>query len=410
MSDTMMRGVEEWMNDPSSSSYEPEPLPEPPADLEDDRGASTEWVGETWRPVDLRTMLAEGYETPTPTIGEVAGSDVALFYPGRINSVFGDSGGGKTWLALMLAVEVLRSGRDVVLVDYEDHAAAAANRLRRLGVDSETVFEHLLYINPHERWSADGRAVLVESLAERDVALALIDSTGESMAVDGVNPNSDDDVARWFRGVAQTLARDVGAAVVLLDHVVKEKASGHSTSFASGSQRKRAGITGAAYYLDVKKPPSRDAAGLFTLTSRKDRFGWRTHGTVACEVTMEDRDDDTIEWSISQPLVVTNPDGSFRPTHLMERISRFLEDNDPDKDGLSVNKILKTGVNGERVQGRYEFLGKALETLIEDGYCTEERKGQTRLVRWANEYREADDRAHADKQAEAGGADLDEPF
>lgn len=399
MSDTMMRGVEEWMNDPSSSTYEP--LPEPPPDADEDWGATSEPKGESWRPVNLRELLADGYENPTPSIGAVAGSDVALFYPARINSVFGDSGGGKTWLALMIAAEVLSSGRDVVLVDYEDHASAAANRLRRLGVDSEMILDHLLYINPHERWFPDGRAVLIESLAERDVALALIDSTGESMAVDGVNPNSDDEVARWFKGAAHTLAVDVGAAVVLLDHVVKEKSNGHSRSFASGSQRKRAGITGAAYYLDVKKPPSRNSAGLFTLTSRKDRFGSRTHGTVACEVTMEDRDDDTIEWSISQPVVVTNPDGTLRLTILMERISRFLEEQDPDQEGLSFNQVTKTGLDGVKPQGKEELLREALRTLINDGYCTEERRGQKRLVRLARRYRQAEDQA---------GAELDEPF
>ena len=50
--------------------------------------------------------------------------DIDLFYPGRINMLFGDSGGGKTWLALYVIGDLMKQGRDAILIDYEDHPAS----------------------------------------------------------------------------------------------------------------------------------------------------------------------------------------------------------------------------------------------------------------------------------------------
>lgn len=278
--------------------------------------------GSTWLPVDLEAIVASGFEPPRPDVCMVNGSEFGLFYAGRINAVFGDSGGGKTWLALYAIQQVMEAGRSAVLIDYEDHPAATVSRLEALGVSRKTIFKHLVYIQPQERWNPAAEKNLLSGLNNRDVAIAVIDSTGEGMAIDGINPNADDEVARWFRGAARTLS-GVGAAVVLIDHVPKGQQGGRNTDFQIGSQRKRAAINGAAYFLDVISAPSRDQDGKFKTITRKCRFGWRKHGTIACEVEMRNREDGSIEFIVTQPER-REVASDFRPTWTMQKLSEWL--------------------------------------------------------------------------------------
>jgi hypothetical protein len=292
----------------------------------------------------------------------VEGSEYGLFYPGRINAIFGDSGGGKTWVALWAIKEAIANNKDAVLVDYEDHPAAAVARLEALGVSRKSLLKHLIYIQPQERWDKLAERNLLECLTDRDVYVAIIDSTGEGMAIDGVNPNADDEVARWFRGVARTLAA-TGAAVVLIDHVPKVQQGGRNVDFASGSHRKRAAVNGAAYLLEVIIAPSRESNGRFKLGTKKCRFGCRRHGTIACVVEMNNEEDGSIEFTMVQPE--QRETVAFRPTWTMEKLSQWLE-----KMGQPVSwrqareaPVGKAGGKADR-----HTVDAALACLRDDGY------------------------------------------
>lgn len=321
-------------------------------------------AGLTWRPVDLAAVLADGYEPPRPTMCLVEGSEYGLFYAGRINAIFGDSGGGKTWVALWAIKEIIQNGQDAVLVDYEDHPAAAVSRLEALGCTRKSILKHLIYIQPQERWNNIAEQNLIEGLAGRNVKFAAIDSTGEGMALDGVNPNADDEVARWFRGVARTLAT-MGAAVVLIDHVPKVQAGSRNTDFASGSQRKRAAVNGAAYYLEVISAPARDADGKFKLSTRKCRFGWRKHGTIACEVEMKNREDCSIEFTITQPE--KREVSSFRPTWIMQKLSEWLEKTGQPVSWRQAREAPVGRAGGKADRGTIDA---ALACLRDDGFIS----------------------------------------
>ena len=99
-------------------------------------------------------------------------------------------------------------------------------------------------------------------------SISVVEPTGEALAVDAVRPNADDEVAKWFRGCARYLANEVGAAVVLLDHVIKSRESSRNSDFASGSHRKRAAVNGAAHLLEVIQVPMRDSVGSFKLVTK----------------------------------------------------------------------------------------------------------------------------------------------
>jgi len=315
--------------------------------------------GESWKPVDLAAVLSGDYETPTPDIGVVEGLELGLFYPGRINSVFGDSGSGKSWLLAFIISQVIKAGRDALVVDYEDSPASLAARLGQVGLTTEQIIKHLVYVSPQERWDARGAANLLEAVVDRDVVIAVIDSTGEGMAQDGINPNADEEVARWFQGAARTLA-GVGAAVVLIDHVVKSRESGRNAEFASGSHRKRAAINGAAYYLEAVVSPSRERDGLLKLVVRKDRFGWRQHGSTAAEIKMVNGEDGSVEMSAVQPEGKSGD--AWAPTTLMSRVCDALQEA-----GVAMPRSAIKSAVGKRA----EYVDIAIDHLVAGGNVTQ---------------------------------------
>lgn len=320
-------------------------------------------AGDSWKPLDLKKALEQPEVVARPTIGSVDGTDQGLFYPARINMLFGDSGGGKTWLALAIIGEVMLQGRDAMLIDYEDNPASQVARLEQIGIPRDTILQHLLYLQPSEKWNDRSEANLAAACKDRDIAIAVLDSTGEALAVDGVQPNADDEIAMWFRGCARFLADEVKAAVVLLDHVVKSKETSRNSDFASGSHRKRAAITGAAYFLDVVNAPSRDNDGSFKLLTRKCRSGWRKHGSVACEVSMKNTADFHIDFGI-KTVADLQRTASGKPmfTWYMEKVSQFLEEN--SKCPQSKSKIV------QGVKKNQNMTTIAISTLVEEGFAT----------------------------------------
>ena len=55
-----------------------------------------------------------------------------LLYEERFNTLTAETAQGKSWLALMVAIERLRAGRNVFWLDFEDRATTLATRLQKL--------------------------------------------------------------------------------------------------------------------------------------------------------------------------------------------------------------------------------------------------------------------------------------
>lgn len=305
-----------------------------------------------WSPLDLAATVAgllDGtVDRPEPTIG-CFGSG-CLFYAGRINSVHGDSTGGKTWTALVTAKQEMERGEAVVYVDLEDTAAGVVSRLLfDLGVAPEVVAERFVYLHPDERLTPGAARGLAALLDARRPSLVVVDSTGEALAIEGANPNADEEVARWFR-LLPRLAVRYGAAVLLLDHATK---AGNNDLWPIGSQRKRAAVTGAAYLQKVATPFGKDQDGKAVLVCAKDRHGnYPLKRRVAAltvrggAITLE-------------PEHSTSPAGDFRPTGYMEKVSRWLEQAGAPQ---SKNQAEQAGL------GNKKHVTDALAALVADGY------------------------------------------
>lgn len=308
-----------------------------------------------WAPIDLTDVLTGESTGPVPTVLAVQGA-APLFYTGRTNLIFGESGAGKTWVALLAVREALEQGRGVVYIDLEDTPEGLIGRLRLLGCSTDQLARHLVYIQPEVPWGATAQAALARIIDDRDVALVVLDSTGEAMAADGVKGNDDDDVARWFTVCPKYLARR-GPAVVIIDHIPKDDQAAPLSPI--GSQRKKAAIDGAAYRIDAPKPPSKDREGLLVATTSKDRHGTRSKGQKAAEVALVPSPHGGMAAGVTAPQTAPVRSGeTFRPVVLMERVSQTLDQY--------------PGISGERIvsltTGKAKYLREAIGCLIAEGF------------------------------------------
>jgi hypothetical protein len=356
----------------------------------------------TWAPVDLDAVLTGTHTPPTPTLFPRA-DGTALIYPGLIHSFHGESESGKSLIVQAEAARLLGEDQDVLYLDFESDAQSVIGRLLALGVDPAAIRNHFHYVRPdtdfrriaheHQAW---------QQLLERRYALAVIDGVTDALGLAGAPSADNDEVSAWYRRVPRTIARRTGAAVALIDHVTKDPET--RGRFAIGGQAKMAALDGAAYVVDVTEALGRGLRGVVTIRVAKDRPGGvRPHcGTFrksdrtqeAARIVVDSRDGDKIRVSVEPPStipVAERPEselsGVFRPTGLMEKVSRFLEINGPQ----SLRGIRET------LNGSNSFKDMAAEQLVKEGFADEQSGPRNaRMFTSIRPYREADD-PHSDR-------------
>jgi len=308
----------------------------------------------TWAPLDLQDMVdqvANGIDGRLQPTVLTRDDGAGLLYPGMVNGVHGESGSGKTWLALHACAQELQAGHRVVYIDHEGDPRSIIARLLDLGQTADTIVRRFLYVQPETPFT-DGGTALLEAVRMAEASLVVIDSTGEGLALGGAKPNADEEVATWFREVPRRIA-DQGPAVLLLDHTAK--ANGGEL-WPIGSQRKRAAINGAQFYIETLAPFSRDRAGAAKLICAKDRHGHYRLGEKVATLRVTP-DPDGLRITLPAPEARTDP--PFRPTTLMEKVSRALE---AAPAPLTFRGILQA------VQGREEAIRQALDVLTTSGH------------------------------------------
>ena len=317
-----------------------------------------EVYGTGWDPLDLTEVLSDGYKPPMPTI-LCRDDGCALLYMARINALYGESGSGKSWVAMFACAQLMLRDQHVLYIDLEDHVGSVLTRLKSLGVPVAVLRTHFHYVSPVLAWNDQAEKKITAVIIDYDCQLAVIDSTGEAMALDGADPNSDDDVARWFRRVPRTMAR-LGPAVLLLDHVPKAKDA--PGGFAIGSQRKRAAIDGASYRVNSSVAPAKGVRGILKLITAKDRGGHYQQGHEVAQVVIEDDVLDGVSITMSEPTLVPKFD-------LGQQIKELLRKN---PEGLSKTDIYKTlGVHHTRS-------GPIVDQFVEKGEVEELGGGNKR--------------------------------
>jgi hypothetical protein len=334
--------------------------------------ASTE--PSTWAAVPLEGIIA-GTDTDEPPTILWRNDGHALLYPGRVHALFGEPEACKGWIVVAASAQQLTAGHRVLYVDFEDTAASVVGRLLALGTDPGAVLDRFIYVRPEEPIDERHRHELERAAA--DASLAILDGVTEALALQGLDLASNSDIATWLELLPRPLAR-MGAAVLMIDHVVKDREN--RGRYAIGAQHKLAGVD-CAYSVQVITPFGRGRDGRVKIIVTKDRPGHvrgiADEGRVA-DVRLTSLTDGAVIVALETGEART---GSFRPTTLMERVSRAIE----AAPGLTKRALRQA------VKGKDSAKDLALEILISEGHIDARRDSQATRHHSLKPYRASDE-------------------
>lgn len=318
----------------------------------------------SWQPVDLAPILAGTYVAPKPVVGQRS-DGAGLFYPGKVHSVASETEAGKSWLALAAAFDEIKAGNHVLYIDFEDNEETMVGRLLILGLPADAIGEQFHYVKPTQSVNSTvNLADLSVTIDTYQPTLAVIDGVTEAMVLHGQNPLDNKDIATFAEMLPRKLAR-MGCATVCLDHVVK---NGESRGrYALGGVHKLNGLDGAAYILEPVDPFGIAVKGCSRVLIAKDRPGQLRRNALRrkdsfhyADLIVDSHDESYAEFEI-RPAVAKS--GPFRPTHVMEKISRAYEERPNTK--LSQRVVLDI-VGGDSRTARL-----AHSLLRADGYLSD---------------------------------------
>lgn len=329
-----------------------------------DQAAATtkvEGVADTWAPLDLTPTLTGGILTPPPTLLTRA-DGTSLLYLGRIHSLSGEPEAGKTWVALEAVKQSIASGTHVLYLDFEDTPEGIVGRLLAMGAHPESIRAYLHYVRPDRAIDGKARTQISALLDAHPHALAVIDGVTEAMTLHGLDPYNNPDAAKFYEMLPRFITRHRNApAVLLIDHVPKSE--DRSKRFAIGAQHKLAGLDGAAFVVDIVQSFAPGQPGFSRIRVAKDRPGQvrrNAVGGVVAELHVHGHDE-VVTVELRDPEKSKKDqaiESGFRPTFLMERISKYVEGN----PGVS-RSIIEGAVRGKR-----DHLRHAIDLLVYEGY------------------------------------------
>lgn len=275
----------------------------------------------SWDAVDLEPYLSGQIVMPEPTVLQRSDGK-GLFYPGRVNSLYGMSESGKSWMSLVAAVQEMGKGERVVYIDFEDEPAGTLSRLRALGVGDDDVKDQFRYVHPEgplaemQRYQF-GSGATEEGKKSSAVFRALLESFDPTLVVaDGMTvlyglhghdtnqATGTDVITSWLK----SLCRGGRTTVIVIDHTGKGSGPGASPI---GAHHKVAMVQGTSIRVDAVDRPMPGAVGRMRLVVHKDRPGVvRSYSTrdseqVAGEAVM----DSTVE-GMTKIVIDPVPEGT----------------------------------------------------------------------------------------------------
>ncbi len=219
---------------------------------------------------DVKALLSGGI--PEPPRPQVLTRDDgnSIFYPGMVNSLFGEPESGKTLIAQAAIHEVAKANRRAVFVDIDHNGPdSIVSRLMSMGVPADYLADpsRFRYFEPEDKAELTD---LVAFLRTWRPALAVVDSVGELLPLFGLNSNSPDDFTTVHAAVLKPLAA-AGACVVIIDHLAKNTDS--KAAGPTGTAAKRRAVSGAAIRVKVNEQFVPGHGGSAWITCNKDRHG-----------------------------------------------------------------------------------------------------------------------------------------
>jgi hypothetical protein len=233
------------------------------------RGARTDSAN-TLKPFDFSGLVDGTHRRPEAKYCKRS-DGVALIYPGREHSVYGETECGKDMLLVYVTKQITKARGSVVILDFEEgDGTEFGSRLLNAGMAPELLcdFHSFAYYTPSTEGHAEG---IVRKMAEADPAPDLVVFNGVTAAygVFGWQVKENDDATTFRRTLVRPLI-GAGTATLATDHVTK---SGNESRYAIGGVMKLNLVNGAAYLMENVDPIVRGSTGYSTLTLTKDRPG-----------------------------------------------------------------------------------------------------------------------------------------
>ena len=306
---------------------------------------------------DFRPIIEGGFKREIPAVCEAMPGRF-LLYAGRLNEFHGESGIGKTNISLAIASRIMDDGGIVLFLDPEDNPEGIAQRFIALGGNPDHLLTRFKYVHNPEPSDYPG---LIEWAKQTKPTAVFLEGMAEALVAEGYNEDKTEDVLPFLRQRIRPFA-DNGAAVVIADHVAKNKESRGRNPRGSSSKLGR--YDGCAYIVELIKAYSPTTAGAVRLLIAKDRNGGVGHvGEHIAELHFTPDEDGKTLVHFTTPA---ESGKAFLPTGLMEKISRFVETSDlvPSKNMIE-----------QKVSGKAEYKRQAIASLVELGYFKEEKRG-----------------------------------
>jgi hypothetical protein len=287
-------------------------------------------------------------------------------YAGGLHAIQSEPAVGKTFLCLWLTLQIINNGQSVIYMDEEGGEELVAERLAALGADPEVVDRLLFYFPfPGRRWTPADMAALqvtiTEAQAAGPLAMGVFDSLPDFLAAAAMNEDSSMDVTTFAQRLL-TPFREVGAALVVLDHTTKPDAGAGTarkkkepSRYGRGSGAKLA-KTHATLLIETGVPFDRSHSGQIHLWATKDRRGFLDvpHTKDPPMVLDVIVGDGTIRFQIGEPAK-DDVDAWSGPTRCMDDVLGSLEPG-VWLSGGQIEKIM--GYRRETVRGALRSLSE----------------------------------------------------
>lgn len=299
-----------------------------------------------------------------------------VLYKSKIHWVAGEPGGGKTFVALGLAVNLMRVGHTVLWVDEEAGPHQTALRLKGMGADEIPGLDDLFKFVTMTGFDSGPRALdaLIRKAEEFTPSMIVFDSAMDMLSQAGADEDSNTEVTGWIKTALEPM-KQRGAAVVVLDHVTKSRDNRGSWARGAGAKKAKSDVL---WKFSQTKEFNEHTVGFIEMERGKDRDG-RLPKKVVYRIGGQDgrivfdRQD-----AVDQPKVPESDLG--------QRVARYLQANARgSEEALSTAQVCK------EVTGRNEAVTEELSALLKDPTSgVRSAKHGTARLWWIEQYTDVD--------------------
>jgi hypothetical protein len=383
----------------------------------------------------MKDIISGNYTRIEPTI--LRRSDGQhLIYAAKLSWVSAPPEALKSFAMLLASVQEMQAGRPVAYVDYEDDASTICERLYKVAVgqqldnaeelvmtwvagplyadgsrdESKALFH---YIAAGRAFDMKMRSILLKVI-KRGAQLITIDGCASALAYANLNENDNSDVNRWISTLWPLT--NAGAAVVVIDHVVKNTQPG-SGAFGARSPRgagsKLSAVSGAALMFSVLDAPSAYSDGKIEITVAKDRPG---------RIRVQKRSGKRLAGVLMSKPMEGGREGIQLTIHPAEEVSQMVEQKRFDLvcaehiskivkelgpiSKTEIRKVLKERADAKGTSGfRTETTVAAMKFLADNGYVRMEKNERQEMLISLIPY----EATHGDKHADDIGYE-ESPF